>query len=622
MQRSSMRRFGWIAAAAVLSLIAGGAALLAALDAGYARAALIRYCEAHFNRHIRIEGPLHLNLWSHEPRLVAEQVIIGNPSWAPPGEMGRVGRLTLKFGAPRFTRLPSLESVTLEEATLNLVRDDAGRANWHRIEPVAPGAGLPLIRELTAEHVHMTLNDARRHLKFDGTVSALARRQTPSQPLHIEGNGQLNGKSMSFSLEGDPLDTTRSDHPYAWRFSEDSSGSRVSVHGSLPQPYSFDLVDAAFETTGENLRDLYFLTGVTLINTGAYRLSGNVERRGDDSRFTELQLHTGQSDVEGTLSITLLGGRSQLAAELSAKLLRTTDFGARAAGHAAPADATPRMFSDATFNPDALRRTDTKLRLSAQQVQIGRTLLQSLAGEMKIDHGIVTAAPLHASLLQGRVEAEIRLDANEDTPPVHANLHFSDLQLAALNRKDGEAPAEGLLQAHVDINGKGRSVREVAGSANGTVTATLPKGTIRASLAELAGVDLRGLGLTLTHDKREVAVRCAAAAFKANEGTLATRALVIDTLPVVIRGEGEIRLGSEELDLTLRGQPKDVRLLRLDAPLLVRGTLVQPSIAIQTHDSKMKLIDPGHGKDVDCAELLAASRAAEARAEASEPSAR
>jgi hypothetical protein len=51
-----------------------------------------------------------------------------------------------------------------------------------------------------------------------------------------------------------------------------------------------------------------------------------------------------------------------------------------------------------------------------------------------------------------------------------------------------------------------------------------------------------------------------------------------------------------------------VRLLRVDAPLLVRGTLAQPSISIKTHDSPVKLIDPGHGKSVDCASLLSTSR--------------
>jgi uncharacterized protein involved in outer membrane biogenesis len=165
-----------------------------------------------------------------------------------------------------------------------------------------------------------------------------------------------------------------------------------------------------------------------------------------------------------------------------------------------------------------------------------------------------------------------------------------------------------LVQARVDLSGKGRSLHQVLTTANGSVSATLPEGLIRDSLAELAGVDLRGLGLRLARSKRETQVRCAVATFKASDGTLTARSLVIDTSPVLIRGEGDIRLDTEELHLTLRGEPKDLRLLRLDAPLLLGGTLARPSISIETHDSSVKWVDPGHAKDVDCAQLLAAAR--------------
>jgi hypothetical protein len=44
--------------------------------------------------------------------------------------------------------------------------------------------------------------------------------------------------------------------------------------------------------------------------------------------------------------------------------------------------------------------------------------------------------------------------------------------------------------------------------------------------------------------------------------------------------------------------------LRLKAPLMVRGTLAHPAIGIEKGDSKLLLVDRGHGKDEDCAALL------------------
>jgi len=605
------RRSWWIGAgAAVLALAGVGALLLAALDAGYFRPALIRYLEARFNRQIRIDGPLHLQLWSRHPYMVAQQVTIGNPPWVAPGETARIGRLTLSFSAPGFGHGASLESVTLEDANLHLLRDAAGRANWQRVDPATTyDQGLPLIRDLSAVDVHVQLDDQRRHLQFAGIVSAQGLRQAPApRRLHIAGKGQLNGRPAAFDLSADPLDTARREVPYAWEFSEESSGSRLKVHGSLPRPFDFDLMNAVFDADGEDLKDLYFLVGVTLVNTGAYRLTGTVERRAGDTRFTHLQLSSGKSDLGGSLSIETVNGRPQLDAVLTANLLRTSDFGARAAGRGPPPDSPPRIFSDVAVNPDALRHTDVLVRLNAQRVDIARMSLQTVSAQMKIDHGIVTVTPLTGDYLQGKVEARIRLDANKDVPAAEASIRFTDLQLSALEHKDAEAPVEGLMQARVDITGQGRSIHQVAATANGSIGAELPRGMIRASLAELTGVDLRGLGLTLTRSKREAAVRCAAASFRAHDGTLTARSLVVDTEPVVITGAGEIHLNTEELDLTLRGQPKDLRLLRLDAPLLVRGALARPSVAVQPHASSVKLIDRGTGKDVDCASLLAASR--------------
>jgi hypothetical protein len=54
----------------------------------------------------------------------------------------------------------------------------------------------------------------------------------------------------------------------------------------------------------------------------------------------------------------------------------------------------------------------------------------------------------------------------------------------------------------------------------------------------------------------------------------------------------------------LRGYPKNVRFLQLRSPIAIRGTIRAPSFAIQAHDSKLVLVDPGKAKDADCETLL------------------
>ncbi len=137
------------------------------------------------------------------------------------------------------------------------------------------------------------------------------------------------------------------------------------------------------------------------------------------------------------------------------------------------------------------------------------------------------------------------------------------------------------------------------------MTLALPQGAIRASLAELTGLDFRGLGLLLTRNKEDTPIRCGVARFQARDGTLTSQTMVIDTDPVLITGGGTIQLDSQALDLEFQGHPKHLRVLRLSAPISVQGTLTHPSIGLEKGHRKLELIDPGHAKDADCGALLA-----------------
>ena len=504
---------GTVAVLTALVLIAAG--FVAAVDAGYFRGAFTRFLAARTGRQIQIAGTLESHLFSLHPTVTAERVTIGNPAWMPAGITAEVGKISLVMQAPWFGRSFSIERLEMEAATFYPVRDSTGHANWQWTDPAkAAGKTMPIIRSLSVPKAHMVLDDARRHLQFDGIVSTQEATGTgEAQALRIEGSGQLNGRAVSFEITGDPLGTASHDRPYHFTFAERSSGSRLNARGFLPRPFDFAALDATFDADGADLKDLYFLTGVTLVNTGAYRLSGKFERRGSRSEFSELAVTSGQSDTSGSVSIDSSSGRPKIDADLNSQFLRLADLGERAAGRAPESETgAPLLLSNAMLRPSAVRRAEAAVNFRARRVQVGRILLSALSAKVTIDHGILAVAPLRADVLDGKLAMHLKFDARTDTPVVAADLKISDLQLGNIDHKgSGPAPFEGLMQARVLITGHGSSVHQVAASANGTVTAALPHGTMRTSLAELTGIDLRGLGLLLTKSKQEAEVRCAVA---------------------------------------------------------------------------------------------------------------
>ena len=267
------QRAALIAGLVLLLLVAG---LLIAQR--HLEGVLLHTASARSGRAIRIDGGFEAHVLSRHPTLSAQGVVIGNPPFMPPGVTAEIGavRVTLAW---TFSRHPlEIRRLELQGVTLHLVRDAAGRANWHQA-PEGPGAGPPLVRSLAMPAARVSLDDDRRHLKFRGTVSAGDVPGSAPAPLRIEGSGDLNGRPASFTIDGAPLALARHDRPYAFTFEERSGATRLKGQGALEQPFDFRRAQVSFEGSGADLKDAYYAVGLRLPQTGAFHASGTLERQ-------------------------------------------------------------------------------------------------------------------------------------------------------------------------------------------------------------------------------------------------------------------------------------------------------------------------------------------------------
>ena len=122
----------------------------------------------------------------------------------------------------------------------------------------------------------------------------------------------------------------------------------------------------------------------------------------------------------------------------------------------------------------------------------------------------------------------------------------------------------------------------LASSADGGLGIAIPHGEISDVLAELTGVNvLKGLGLLFSSTSKKVDIRCGVIDFESVQGNLQAKTLFVDTTNVLITGRGGIELGSEDMNLSMQGDPKHFRILRLRAPVSVMGTLADPTFGIK-----------------------------------------
>lgn len=602
--RSRTRHLVVKAASAVLLLIiVAVVGMLLAWNAGLLRSTFIHFVSWQSGRPIDVRGALHLHLLTRSPSVEAEQVIIGNPPWTKPGITAEIAKLTVTF-APLLSHQSGLDLLKIDSAQLRFMRDGDGRANWQRADPgKSPGGPLPMIRELQVSHAHVTLVDERLHLDFSGDVSVVA---DSAAALQIEGSGTLNERAVTFRLKGEALASATPDKPYRFEFDEHSSGTHFTAHGVLPRPFDVSLVDADLDAGGADLCDLYYLVGVHLPNTGPFHLQGRLQRRGSATLFDDLKVVSGDSDVKGSVALdTQKDGRTLVHVDLNSALLRLADVGLRAAGRDPHPDAPPKLFSDVQLVTPATRRVDVTGKYSVRRLLLSRIEVTDLSAPFSLEHGLIKAPHVTGHSMGGTVALSLEADVNQTPTRTHLEMTVTGSQLGLLPHKSEPPPYEGSLQLTIHAQGKGDSLHALVAGADGTFSARVLQGTMRASLAELAGVDLRGLGLTLSSSSREVPVRCAAADFEIRSGAMRSRRLFIDSEPVFISGEGSVLLDSEMMDLKLNGEPKHLRILRSKAPLLVQGTLLQPKFSVDVANSGVRLVDRGTPQNADCAALRA-----------------
>jgi len=610
--------------AAVLLLLAAGLAIAQR----HLKGVLLHALAARTGHVIRVDGAFQEHFLSLHPSITATQVSIDNPPWMPAGVTAQFAAVSVGLEWQASLHPLGLRRLELQGATLHLLRDASGQANW-RAHPGGPGKGPPLIRSLSVSNAHVEFHDERRHLQFTGIVSAGDAGGGAAPKLRVDGSGQLNGRTVSFDITGDPLATARRDHPYDFALEEHSGGDRLSLRGAITQPFDLRVLQGSFEAAGPDLKDLYFLVGIKLPETGAYRLSGRLDRQGLRFVFSDVLASFGESAVKANLSTDDSGERPRLEGELSSERLRLADIGAQASGRAPEPAANPGLrFTQTPFRLDGIERTDALVRFRVRELQLRRESIRAVSGVVSLDHAVLSIELSKAALGEGTLSGTARFDASRKVPRGELNLSVTDLPLEQFKGKSGEPPFTGLLSGRARLSGEGKSPHELAATANGTITAVIPHGAMRASIAELAALELNGALGALFKDRKETAMHCGVASFDAHDGLVTTHIFVIDTDKVLITGTGTIQMDSEALDLALHGQPKKAG-LALHSAISINGTLVHPQARLGGHGgvaqsgaavalgviltpiaAVLGFVNPGLARDADCASLIAQAGAA------------
>lgn len=598
----------WLLVALFVILVALIAVIvfLANPDWDWARPALRSTIASRTHRPVRIDGHLRVHLFSFTPDATVTGLHIGEPAsgvtGAPKDDLAAIDTLFVRAELmPALYGHIVLPRVEVTRPNLVLFQDKQGHANWDFSNGANAGKPikLPLIKNFIIDDGHLKITSLQRRLTFTGIIFAHEKSDAGGQAFGMTGDGSLNARVFKMNATGGPLLNVRSTIPYPFDMVVTAGDTRIMAKGRVLHPFDLGRLDAAMSLSGNDLADLYYLTGLTFPNTPRYSVSAQVNRDNMIYTVDGIRGRIGASDVEGAMKVdTSNHGRPYLTGDLRSRMLDFKDlgsvFGATAANKphapqlklAAPQapQVANRLLPDAPLDVERVRGMDAKVRYRALSVKASPTLpLRQVSLGIGLDHGLLTLDPIDFSFPQGRLQGNARIDARHAVQADAVDMRLTGFAIQnAVPKFQGATPIEGVLDARAKLDGTGNSVHKAAASANGEFMVVMPGGTVRQSLAELMGIDAtKGLFMLLAKDPHQTDVRCAVADFKVNNGVMQAQNITFDTGVVLVNGSGTVNLNDESLKLTLRGKAKKFRLVKLNAPILIGGHLSSPTFGIE-----------------------------------------
>lgn len=612
-----MRALKWIGGVVLLAFVT--LVLFVMFGLHLLRGPIERAVTEATGRELRIEGELRpIWDWVH-PRFRAEDVTFANPEWAAQRYLFRVKAMEASVSLlPLLAGRVVVPGLHLEQPEIFLELTPDGRKTWLLDQDQKDEGGSRVhIRGLTLDQAELEYLEPGRRIAINAELTS------EKEGVVFTAEGEYKGLPMLASgVGGQVLALRDADTPYPLKGQGKFGATTIDVDGHVTNIIGLDALDAKIRVRGQSMVQLYDILGIAFPDTSPYDTTGRLVRTDDTWRYEDFSGKVGKSDLAGTFEFRRAEPRPLMKAELKSGLLNFADLGPLV-GTTEPSKSG--VLPDRPFDTARWGSVDADVLLRAGKIERPAQLpLENLSARIQMKEKVLTLQPLEFGIAGGKLAGTIRLDGTKDPINAAINMRVQNLKLAQLfpTIKENQASI-GDVDGLIELDGKGNSVAKMLGGSNGKVGLFIDDGQISKFMMELAALDLWDVARLKLKGDEPVKIRCAIADFGVKDGLMQANALVFDTEVVNIGGSGTINLKNEQMDVTLKPEPKDRSLASLKSPLYLRGTFSKPEVGpdmgrLATRGAGailmgilnpllavIPLLEEGKGKDSNCGKLIA-----------------
>jgi uncharacterized protein involved in outer membrane biogenesis len=622
----------WIAGA-LLVLAVLVALFVAFFDWNLLREPIARRVTSATGRSFAINGDLKVQL-SLKPRIVANDVVLGNPAWSSDPVMAEVSQIDFRIDLIKLlgghVDLPEL---TVSQPRIALEVSRTGLVNWAFKEQANKPVVFPAIGMLAIDGGTASFRDPLHNTDLSLELKTLAGDTNASAfGLELSGKGRFKGLPSTVSARGGALLNLRdAQHPYPIEAKGTVGTTHFSIDGKLFDPLQFKGEQLNFRIAGTDLALLFPIIGVPLPPTPAYKFAGFLDHTGDLWAFRRFKGTLGQSDLAGDFSIDRGAKPQKLVATLVSKALVLKDLGGFIGARRDDAPGAPRtkLLPAEPFRLDKLMAADVDVRFRGEKIVTANQPLDKMSVHLVVNGGIVKLAPLDFGVAGGNLVSVIEMDGRQPRIVTTANITAKGLHVGQLfpTSRLG-AGGTGTMGGRATLKGHGNSVGQMLASANGDAALIMEGGSVGELALRMSNLDIANSLLLMLGGDKQVPVRCVVGIFNAVEGDFKVKSLVLDTAKVKMTGSGNVDFTDESLHLRLVSQSKGFSLASLRGPIGVTGSFMAPVLKPELQGATLRgglavalgvatggigallpLLDFGTAKDSNCAALMGEARA-------------
>lgn len=510
--------------ALVVLVVGAAAAFVLTFDPADYKQEIAGAFEAATGRKVHFGGKIEANILTLQPAITLHDAALLNPAGFSRPALASAKRVHLILRArPLLQRRLAIIRLEVEGADVLFETNEKGERNWTKVEMPTLSASAPPV---TVPGIKIGAGQNISGL----TVDRLLLRASRVGYLH--GATKLES---AVNLDSVAIVIPSIEKPITLKMTGTYQGARIETEGTVG-----------------TLADL-----LTPKPGAAFPIA--------------LKVAFGRSRLELDWKADLTAKVPTAAGTLVAKQIDLDELDP--AGARAPADG--RLFPAEPLPLGLLNAFDAEGEVKIDLLVLRRQRLAGLATKFTLKGGELAAAPFAFTLAGARVSGELRVNAASAVPAVAVRAQGSGVRLQEVTKLLFDvATMTSSMAFTVNVNGRGRSMREIAASLNGPVLIALGPGPINTTVLDFLSKDIFSI-----HRPDALALVCAVARFDFARGVGTSQRIVIDTTRATAYGRGWVSLGSETVDMTFAPTTKGKSLASVAAivPVRVHGPIRKPN---------------------------------------------